>query len=137
MEILKKFYAEYSSIIASYIGPKTDWSVASNRLNTLRDKVSKIEIRYSKNSSFYNWIKIKLYKEISEEYIRTLKLSLNVKTDDNTKINRPLKSYISEIERTIGYKETIDLSKTYTKKLRKILSTMEAYFGDVLKFRDK
>lgn len=50
--------------------------------------------------------------------------------------NRPLKSYIREIERVIGNRETIYLDEIYAEKLRSILAQMEEHFGEVLKYRD-
>lgn len=50
--------------------------------------------------------------------------------------NRPLKSYIREIERVIGSRETIYLDEVYAKKLKSILAQMEEHFGEVLKYRN-
>lgn len=42
--------------------------------------------------------------------------------------NRPIESYIKEIRRVIGDGETIYLTETYSRKLRKILEEMESRF---------
>lgn len=45
------------------------------------------------------------------------------------KLNRPIESYIREIERTIGYDKTIHLDETYTNKVRTILKQIVDNFG--------
>lgn len=79
MEKLIKYYKEYRSIIASYIGEATDWDKAHGKLAILENMVNKVEIRDSKNASFYIWIKEKFCKEILEERQRILKLSVKQK----------------------------------------------------------
>lgn len=46
------------------------------------------------------------------------------------KLDRPIESYIREIEKTIGYGKTIYLDEVYTNKLRTILKEIVDKFGN-------
>lgn len=79
MKEFKRIYAEYRKIIASYQGSRTDWAKACSQLSALANELNCVYIRCSKNSTFYNWVKQELRKEISDECIRTMGLSFKKK----------------------------------------------------------
>ena len=49
---------------------------------------------------------------------------------DVNEFDRPIESYIREIENTIGYDKTIWLDEVYSDKLRRILKQIVDKFGN-------
>lgn len=76
MNDIIKFYEEFSSIQASYCGDSTDWEKCHKDLEKLERKINTLKIRPSKNSSFYYWVRRKLYEDVHNECIRVWKLTL-------------------------------------------------------------
>lgn len=76
MNRLINAYMKYRSIINSYTGLTTNWLTMYYKLDELYNEVRDIHFIDSKNSSFYNWVKNSLTREIIDEKSRVLTLAM-------------------------------------------------------------
>ena len=80
-----------------------------------------LELTKTITSKFYL---LEIWEEIPEDYYGAYRLISSNETSEIKPLDRVLKSYVQEIEKTIGNGETIFLDKLYTKKLKTILQEM-------------